>query len=59
MFELLLTMVERLGINVTIAFVLTRFPFFRDMIYQEQLDRRQQYTAILFFGFFGIIGTYS
>ncbi|MGI8387491.1 LytS/YhcK type 5TM receptor domain-containing protein [Robertmurraya sp. P23] len=59
MFELLLTMVERLGIIVTIAFVLTRFPFFRDMIYQEQLDRRQQFTAILFFGFFGIIGTYS
>lgn len=59
MFELLLTMVERLGIIVTIAFVLTRFPFFRDMIYQEQLDRKQQYTAILFFGFFGIIGTYS
>lgn len=59
MFELLLTMVERLGIIVTIAFVLTRFPFFRDMIYQEQLDRKQQFTAILFFGFFGIIGTYS
>jgi two-component system, LytTR family, sensor histidine kinase LytS len=59
MFELLITMVERLGILVMIAFIFTRFPFFRDMIYQEQLDRKQQYTAILFFGFFGIIGTYS
>jgi two-component system sensor histidine kinase LytS len=29
------------------------------MIYHEQLNRKQQFTAILFFGFFGIIGTYS
>ncbi|KKK36768.1 histidine kinase [Mesobacillus campisalis] len=59
MFELTITMLERLGIIVTIAFVLTRFPFFRDMVYREQLDRRQQVTAIIFFGFFGIIGTYT
>ncbi|WNS75729.1 sensor histidine kinase [Bacillus sp. DTU_2020_1000418_1_SI_GHA_SEK_038] len=59
MFELLVTMVERLGILVTIAFVLTRFHFFRSMIYQNQLNRKQQIIAILFFGFFGIIGTYS
>lgn len=59
MLELLITMVERLGILVMIAFILTRFPFFRDMIYQEQLNRMQQATAIVFFGFFGIIGTYS
>lgn len=59
MFELLITMLERLGIIVTIAFILTRLQFFRDMIYREQLNRRQQYTAILFFGFFGIIGTYT
>lgn len=59
MFELTITMLERLGVIVTIAFVLTRFPFFRDMIYREQLDRRQQATAIIFFGFFGIIGTYT
>jgi two-component system, LytTR family, sensor histidine kinase LytS len=59
MFNLLITMVERLGILVMIAFILTRFPFFRDMIYQEKLNRNQQFTAILFFGFFGIIGTYS
>ncbi|MCM3569517.1 sensor histidine kinase [Neobacillus mesonae] len=59
MLELLVTMVERLGILVTIALVLTRLPFFRSMIYQNQLNRKQQITAILFFGFFGIIGTYS
>jgi two-component system, LytTR family, sensor histidine kinase LytS len=59
MLNLLITMVERLGILVMIAFILTRFPFFRDMIYQERLNRKQQLTAIFFFGFFGIIGTYS
>lgn len=59
MFELLLTMLERLGIIVTIAFILTRFRFFRDLIYHDSLNRRQQYFAIVFFGFFGIIGTYS
>jgi two-component system, LytTR family, sensor histidine kinase LytS len=59
MFELLVTMVERLGILVTIAFILTRIPFFRGMVYQEELNRRQRLTAIVIFGFFGIIGTYS
>ncbi|MCL6570114.1 MAG: histidine kinase [Bacillus sp. (in: Bacteria)] len=59
MFELLITMVERLGILVMIAFIFTRFSFFQDMIYQEKLNRKQQFTAIIFFGFFGIIGTYS
>jgi two-component system, LytTR family, sensor histidine kinase LytS len=59
MLNLLITMVERLGILVMIAFILTRFPFFRDMIYQEKLNPKQQFTAIIFFGFFGIIGTYS
>lgn len=57
--ELLITMVERIGIIVTIAFILTRFRFLRNMLNQEQLDKRQQWTAIIFFGFFGIIGTYT
>lgn len=59
MLVLLITMVERLGILVMIAFIFTRFRFFRDMIYQEELNRTQQLTAIIFFGAFGIIGTYS
>ncbi|CEG26490.1 sensor histidine kinase [Bacillus sp. B-jedd] len=59
MFELLLTMVERLGILVMIAFILTRFPFFRDMVKLGELNRRQRAIAIVFFGSFGIIGTYS
>lgn len=59
MFELMITMLERLGIIVTVAFVITRFKFFRRMIGQEDIGRKQQFSAILFFGFFGIIGTYS
>lgn len=59
MFELLITMVERLGIIVTIAFILTRFPFFRNMVHQDQFGRKQKLTAMIFFGFFGIIGTYT
>ncbi|RLQ93353.1 sensor histidine kinase [Falsibacillus albus] len=59
MFILLLTMLERLGIIVTIAFILTRFRFFRAMLYQKELNKKHQYIAIIFFGFFGIIGTYT
>ncbi len=59
MFELLLTMLERLGLIVTIAFILTRFRFFREMIYQESLTAKQRWVAVLFFGFFGIFGTYT
>ncbi len=59
MFVLLLTMLERLGIIVTVAFIMTRLPFFRHMISRNKISRKQQYYAILFFGAFGIIGTYS
>jgi len=59
MFELLITMLERLGIIVAIAFILTRLKFFRGMMYQEELSRLQKLVAIVFFGFFGIIGTYT
>lgn len=59
MFELLLPMLERLGIIVTVAFIITRFRFFRELIDQKTLDQRQRYMAIGFFGLFGIIGTYT
>lgn len=59
MLELFLPMLERLGIIVTIAFIITRFRFFRELIDQKTLDQRQRYMAICFFGLFGIIGTYT
>lgn len=58
MLELLITMLERLGIIVTVAFLLTRFRFFQDMVHRDKLSRGQGYTAILFFGLFGVLGTY-
>lgn len=59
MLELLITMIERIGIIVTLAFLLTRFRFLRNMLNQEKLDRKQQWSAIMFFGCFGVIGTYT
>ena len=59
MFELLLIMLERLGLIVMLAFIATRLRFFRDMLSPAAPTKKQEYTAILFFGTFGIIGTYS
>lgn len=59
MVDLLIPLIERLAILVMIAFILTRFPFFRDMIYSNKLTKKQQIFAILFFGAFAIISTYT
>lgn len=58
-FELLITMTERIGIIVTIAFIVTRLRFFRTMISQDKLSPVQQMQAMLVFGVLGIIGTYT
>ncbi|MDV6379484.1 sensor histidine kinase [Sporosarcina sp. GW1-11] len=58
MLDLLIIMFERVGMIVAVAFLLTRFRFFQNMVHQDLLDRRQELTAILFFGLFGIFGTY-
>ncbi|TSB47286.1 sensor histidine kinase [Alkalicoccobacillus porphyridii] len=59
MIELLVPMLERLGIIVMIAFILTRFSFFRHLITSNHLNIQQKLIAVGFFGLFGIIGTYS
>lgn len=43
---------------VAVAFILTRFQFFKNLVYRDKLNRKQEIAAILFFGFFGIVGTY-
>ncbi|MFJ7825952.1 LytS/YhcK type 5TM receptor domain-containing protein [Psychrobacillus sp. NPDC096623] len=58
MLDLLVIMLERVGMIVAVAFILTRFQFFKNLIYRDKLNRKQEITAILFFGFFGIVGTY-
>ena len=58
MLDLLIIMLERVGTIVAVAFILTRLQFFKNLIAYDKLGTRQELTAILFFGFFGIIGTY-
>ncbi|TYS90179.1 sensor histidine kinase [Rossellomorea aquimaris] len=57
---LIAAMVERLGIIVTIAFVMTRISFFRHLIEKRtHVKKTQTLLLILLFGFFGIVGTYT
>lgn len=56
--DLLVIMLERVGMIVAVAFIFTRFQFFKDLVHHDKLNRKQELTAILFFGFFGIVGTY-
>ncbi|MEK3936865.1 sensor histidine kinase [Sporosarcina sp. FSL W7-1349] len=58
MLDLLVIMLERVGMIVAVAFILTRLEFFKNMVHQDTLNRKQEMNAILFFGFFGVIGTY-
>ncbi len=58
MLDLLFIMFERVGTIVAVAFILTRFSFFKNMVQRDQLGSRQEVTAILFFAMFGIAGTY-
>ncbi|ADC48516.1 two-component sensor histidine kinase [Alkalihalophilus pseudofirmus OF4] len=59
MWELLLVMLERLGIIVTVAFLVTRFRFVRNIIEEKNVSSIQRLHFILMFGLFGIIGTYT
>ncbi|WP_368503743.1 LytS/YhcK type 5TM receptor domain-containing protein [Alkalihalophilus sp. As8PL] len=59
MWELLLVMLERLGIIVTVAFLVTRFRFVRNIIEEKNVSTIQRVNFILMFGLFGIIGTYT
>lgn len=58
MFGLLPHMVERMGLIVTIAFLVTRLKSFRRMI-QQDLDVWDKLVMTTVFGVFGIISTYT
>lgn len=58
MLGLLPHMVERMGLIVTIAFLMTRLKSFRRMI-QQDLDIRDKIVMMTVFGLFGIISTYT
>ncbi|PYZ97696.1 sensor histidine kinase [Alteribacter lacisalsi] len=59
MWELMLAMLERLGIIVAAAFVMTRFKFVRHLIDRREIGSRHKLNVIVMFGLFGILGTYS
>ncbi|MYL34739.1 sensor histidine kinase [Pontibacillus yanchengensis] len=59
MIYLLLTMLERVGIIVTVAFLTTRLTFFKNMMDEQELQRSTMVKMMVFFGLFGIIGTYT
>ncbi len=58
MIELLLLLIERIGLIVTIAFVMTRSATFRNLI-DHKPDRMTKLKLAILFGLFGIIGTYT
>lgn len=58
MLDLLIIMLERLGVIIAVAFILTRFSFFKNLIKQDVLNPKQEIKVILFFAMFGITGTY-
>lgn len=58
MINLLIIMLERVGMIVAVAFILTRLQFFKNLINHDKLEKNQMITAVLFFGLFGIMGTY-
>ncbi|WP_216828454.1 sensor histidine kinase [Alkalihalobacterium elongatum] len=59
MWELLFVMIERLGIIIAVAFVLTRLKFVRHLIEKQEISKSHKIAVIVIFGLFGIIGTYS
>lgn len=58
MFDLLILMLERIGLIVTIAFVLTRSDTFRNLI-DHKTNRFTKFKLIILFGVLSIIGTYT
>ncbi|TMW72901.1 sensor histidine kinase [Alteribacter natronophilus] len=59
MWELMLAMLERLGIIVAAAFIMTRFRFVRHLIERRDISSRHKLNVMVMFGLFGILGTYS
>ncbi|MGG1574533.1 LytS/YhcK type 5TM receptor domain-containing protein [Fictibacillus sp. NRS-1165] len=58
MFELLPLMLERAGVLVMVAFLLSRMRSFRQIVHQEH-DKKEKMILIGIFGAFGIISNYT
>ncbi|WP_042353072.1 sensor histidine kinase [Bacillus massiliigorillae] len=58
MFELLPLMLERVGLLIILAFLLSRLKSFRQMIHNEH-GKKEKAILILIFGIFGVISNYT
>lgn len=58
MLEILIQMLLRMTLIITIAFLITRLPIFRKMIYQK-IGATGTLFLIVIFGVFGVIGNYT
>ena len=58
MWEILLQMLSRMTLIITIAYLITRLPIFRKMIYQR-VGIGGLFVLIIIFGMFGVIGNYT
>ena len=58
MWEILLQMLSRMTLIITIAYLITRLPIFRKMIYQR-VGVGGLFVLIIIFGMFGVIGNYT
>ncbi|OEH93496.1 sensor histidine kinase [Bacillus solimangrovi] len=59
MWYLLLTMLERIGIIVTVAFLMTRVRFFQSVVNHQDVRKSDRTIVFIMFGIFGVIGTYT
>src|SRR5690625_7160959 len=54
--DLIFILIERVGLLLIIAFVLTRIPGFKALLYRE-VNRRMTIIYIFIFGIFGIVSS--
>lgn len=54
-----LGMLDRLGLIVTLAFVLSKLDIFKKVILKRDIDRKAKALLAVIFGAFGILGTYA
>ncbi len=57
--ETLINLINRIGIIITIAFILSKIKLFRQLVAKDIISYKDKFILSIFFGLFGILGTYS
>ncbi|MGB9780591.1 LytS/YhcK type 5TM receptor domain-containing protein [Caldanaerobacter sp.] len=58
MYDLLITLAERFSIIALLAFLLSKAEFFKKMVYNTSLTKKDLAVTMIIFGLIGIAGTY-